>query len=315
MTRYILRRLGQSVIVVWLVTVITFLVLHLLPGGAARAALGDRATPLTIASFNAANGFNHPLPVQYAVYLEHLVTFQFGYSYKLNEPVSTLLAQDLPKSAYLSLLSLVLTIIIAVPLGVWQAVRRNRPDDYALSALAFIGYSMPTFLLGILLVNFLAVNVHWFPPSGPQSQTVSGALSDPRAMVLPVLTLTVVGVASFSRYMRSSAIENLAQDYIRTARAKGVRQRSLLFVHMLRNAVLPIVTLIGLSVPLLVSGNLITEQVFNYPGAGLLFWNAAVQRDFPILLALTVVIAVFTVLGNLLADIATSVIDHRVRIQ
>jgi peptide/nickel transport system permease protein len=225
-----------------------------------------------------------------------------------------LLAQDLPKSFYLSGLALFFTLIIAIPLGIYQAVRRNKPDDYLVTGMSFIGYSMPTFWLGLLLIAFFSIFLKWLPPSAPQSATVGGAITDPRAMILPVLTLTIVGIAFFSRYMRSSAIESLAQDYIRTARAKGVTRRGLLFGHMLRNAILPVVTLIGLSVPALLSGNLITESVFNYPGVGLLFWTAAETRDYPTLLALTLVVAIFTVTGNLLADISYGIIDRRVRV-
>jgi peptide/nickel transport system permease protein len=290
MTRYLVRRFGQAVAVVFL------------------------ASPSAIRSFNVANGYNRPLVSQYFLYLDHLIHGNLGYSYKLNEPVSTLLSMDLPKSAYLSGLALLFTIIIAIPLGIYQAVRRNKPDDYVVTGLSFVGYSMPTFWLGLLLIAFFSVYLKWLPPSAPQSATVSGALADPKAMVLPVLTLTIVGVASFSRYMRSSAIESLAQDYIRTAKAKGVTQRGILFGHMLRNAILPIVTLLGLSIPALLSGNLITESVFNYPGVGLLFWTAAQSRDYPTLLALTLVVAVFTVIGNLLADVGYGLIDRRVRV-
>jgi peptide/nickel transport system permease protein len=180
--------------------------------------------------------------------------------------------------------------------------------------MSFIGYSMPTFWLGLLLIAFFSIFLKWLPPSAPQSATVGGALTDPRAMILPVMTLTIVGIAFFSRYMRSSAIESLAQDYIRTARAKGATQRGILFGHMLRNAILPVVTLVGLSVPALLSGNLITESVFNYPGVGLLFWTSAETRDYPTLLALTLVVAIFTVIGNLLADIGYGIIDRRVRV-
>lgn len=313
-TLYLVRRVSQSIVVVILVTIITFLMLHYLPGGPARAVLGVHANAETIRAFDVANGYNLPLVNQYWVYVDHLLHGQLGYSYKLNEPVSTLLSMDLPKSAYLSGLALILTVLIAIPLGVYQAVRRNKPDDYVVTSLSFIGYSMPTFWLGLLLIAVFSIYLKWFPPSAPSAPTVSGAISDPRAMVLPVMTLTIVGVASFSRYMRSSAIESLAQDYIRTARAKGVSRRSLLFVHMLRNAILPIVTLLGLSIPILLSGNLITESVFNYPGIGLLFWNSAITRDYPVLLALTLVVAVFTVIGNLLADIGFSLIDRRVNL-
>jgi peptide/nickel transport system permease protein len=314
MTRFLIRRIGQAIVVVFIVSVMTFLLLHLLPGGAARAELGFRASPSSIRAFNIANGYNLPLVPQYFHYLGQLFHGNLGYSYKLNEPVSTLLSQDLPKSFYLSGLALFFTLLIAIPLGIYQAVRRNKPDDYAVTGLSFIGYSMPTFWLGLLLIAFFSIFLKWLPPSAPQSATVGGAISDPRAMILPVLTLTIVGIAFFSRYMRSSAIESLAQDYIRTARAKGVTRRGLLFGHMLRNAILPVVTLIGLSVPALLSGNLITESVFNYPGVGLLFWTAAETRDYPTLLALTLVVAVFTVLGNLLADIGYGIIDRRVRV-
>jgi peptide/nickel transport system permease protein len=314
MPRFLVRRIGQAIVVVFIVSVMTFLLLHLLPGGAARAELGFRATRASIKAFNKANGYNLPLVPQYFHYLDQLFHGNLGYSYKLNEPVSTLLSQDLPKSFYLSGLALFFTLIIAIPLGIYQAVRRNRPDDYFVTGLSFVGYSMPTFWLGLLLIAFFSIFLKWLPPSAPQSATVGGAISDPRAMILPVLTLTIVGIAFFSRYMRSSAIESLAQDYIRTARAKGVTRRGLLFGHMLRNAILPVVTLIGLSVPALLSGNLITESVFNYPGVGLLFWTAAETRDYPTLLALTLVVAIFTVLGNLLADIGYGIIDRRVRV-
>jgi peptide/nickel transport system permease protein len=314
MTRFLLRRIGQAIVVVFIVSVMTFLLLHLLPGGAARAELGVRASPSSIRAFNKANGYNLPLVPQYFHYIDQLFHGNLGYSYKLNEPVSTLLSQDLPKSAYLSGLALILTLTIAIPLGIYQAVRRNRPDDYVVTGLSFIGYSMPAFWLGLLLIAFFSIFLKWLPPSGPQSATVSGAISDPRAMVLPVLTLTIVGIAFFSRYMRSSAIDSLAQDYIRTARAKGVTRRGLLFGHMLRNAILPVVTLVGLSVPALLSGNLITESVFNYPGVGLLFWTSAETRDYPTLLALTLVVAMVTVVGNLLADIGYGLIDRRVRV-
>jgi peptide/nickel transport system permease protein len=311
-TRYLVKRIGQAVVVVVMVSFLTFCLLHLLPGGAARAVLGVHTSLSAIRAFNIANGYNRPFFSQYILYINHILHGNLGYSYKLNEQVSTLLSMDLPKSAYLSGLALFFTVVIAIPLGIYQAVRRNKPDDYALTSLSFVGYSMPTFWLGLLLIAFFSVYLKWLPPTAPQTPTVGGSISDPKAMVLPVMTLTIVGVASFSRYMRSSAIENLAQDYIRTARAKGVTKRGVLFGHMLRNAVLPIVTLLGLSVPALLSGNLITESVFNYPGVGLLFWTSTQSRDYPTLLALTLVVAVFTVMGNLIADIAYRIVDRRV---
>ncbi len=314
MTRFIIRRTLQAVAVLLLVSLMMFTLVHLLPGGAAKAELGVRASPSQIKAFNIANGYNRPVVEQYFFYLNNLIHGRLGFSYVKNESVSYLLKVDLPKSLYLSGLALFFTLLIAIPLGVYQAVRRNKPDDFVLTGMSFVGYSMPTFWLGLLLIAFFSVYWKVFPSEGPQAATVSGAISDPRGMFLPVLTLTIVGVASFSRYMRSSAIESLAQDYIRTARAKGVTQRGILFGHMLRNALLPIVTLVGLSVPALLAGNLITEQVFNFQGVGLLYFSSAETRDYPTLLALTMVVAAATVVGSLLADIGYGLIDRRVRV-
>ncbi len=310
---YLLRRFGQAIAVLFLVTLITFGLVHALPGGAARAVLGLRATPGAIRQFNIANGYNKPLPVQYVDYIWHTLQLHLGFSYKNNETVSYLLSTDLPKTAYLAGLALLFTVLIAIPLGVYQAVRRGHADDYVLTSASFVAYSMPSFWLGLVLIELFAVNLRWFPATAPQTVGVGGAISHPAAMVLPVATLTIIQVASFSRYMRSSAIENLAQDYIRTARAKGARERAVLFAHMLRNAVLPIITLLGLSIPSLLTGNLIVEQVFNYPGAGLLYWNSAVNRDYPTLLAETLIIGVFVIAGNLIADVAYSFVDPRIR--
>jgi peptide/nickel transport system permease protein len=204
-------------------------------------------------------------------------------------------------------------IVIGIPLGLLQAVRRNKPVDYVATAAAFIGYSMPVFWLGILLILLFSVQLGLFPSEGPQGATVGAVLSDPAGMVLPVATLAIGAIALFSRYMRSSALENLVQDYVRTARAKGVSERAILRKHLLRNSLLPVITLLGLSLPAVLSGAVVVESVFNYPGMGLLFWNAATTHDFPLLLGFTLVIGVATVLGSLVADLLYAVVDPRVR--
>jgi peptide/nickel transport system permease protein len=313
MTGYILRRLGQSVVVVIGVTIIVFIIVHLLPGGPARALLGARASAQAIHAFDVANGYNKPIPVQYVDYVDNLLHGNLGYSYHDNQTVASLLGQYLPKSALLLGLAYVVALLVAIPLGLVQALRRNKPIDYALTGAAFVGYSMPAFWLGIILILLFAVNLHLLPPEGPQGATVGAVLSQPSALVLPVITLAAATVALFSRFMRSSAIETMVQDYIRTAKAKGMSGRQIVMRHMLRNSITPIITLVGLSIPGAVSGALITEQVYNYPGMGLLFWNAAVTHDFPILLGFTIVVAVATVVGSLLADIFYAVADPRVR--
>lgn len=313
MAAYLARRVVQSVIVVLGVTIIVFIILQLLPGGPARALLGPRATGLQVHEFIVANGYDKPFWVQYADYIDRLVHGNLGFSYHYNQSVNSLLAQDLPKSVLLVGLSYVVSIAVAVPLGILQAVRRNKPVDYTLTGASFIGYSMPVFWVGILLVLVFAVHLHWLPPEAPQGASIGAVLSQPSGLVLPVATLCIVTVAQFSRFMRSSAIENLVQDYIRTARSNGLSERTILFRHLLRNSLIPIITLIGLSFPAVLSGAVITESVFNYPGMGLLLWNSATVRDYPVLLGFTLVVGAATVVGSLLADVLYAVADPRVR--
>jgi peptide/nickel transport system permease protein len=312
MTAYLARRLVQSVFVVFGVTIIVFIIIHALPGGPARGLLGAEASARQVQQFIVANGYNQPIFVQYGRFLDQLVHANLGYSYHYNQTVASLLAQDLPKSALLVGLAYVVALAVAVPLGLLQAVRRNSLVDYVTTGASFVAYSMPSFWLGILLILGFAVDLRLLPPEGPQGATVGAVLSDPRAMVLPVLTLALVTIAAFSRFMRSSAIETLVQDYIRTARATGAPERAILFKHVLRNSLIPIITLIGLSLPATISGAVITESVFNYPGMGLLFWTAATTHDFPVLLGSTVVIATATVAGSMLADFLYAAVDPRV---
>jgi peptide/nickel transport system permease protein len=313
MTAYVIRRLIQSVFVLLGVTIVVFIIIHLLPGGLARDLLGPRASAPQVQQFIAANGFNRPLWIQYLIYLDKLIHGNLGYSYHYNQTVDALLAENLPKSALLVGLSYAVALVVAVPLGMFQAVRRNKPADYVLTGVVFVGYAMPVFWLGILLILGFSVNTHVFPPEGPQGSTVGAVLSQPLALVLPVATLAIVTIALFSRFMRSAAIENLVQDYIRTARAKGIPERAILFRHLLRNSLLPIITLIGLSLPVTISGAVVTEQVFNYPGMGLMFWNAATTHDYNVLLGFTVTVGAAVVVGNLLADVLYAIADPRVR--
>lgn len=312
MIRFLARRCSQAVVVLLLVSVIVFGLTHLLPGGPARAILGTHATPTTIAAFNKANGLDSPLPAQYWHWLTGVLSGNLGFSYVLNQPVASLLAQRLPKTAFLAGVAVVLAVLIAVPVGLYQAVRRNRVDDYVVTTVTFVLYSTPAFWVALLLVDVLAVRLRVFPAEAPQG-SFSAIFSDPSAIVLPVLTITLVTIAAFSRYIRSSVLDELAHDYVRMARSKGAGRRVILLRHVLRNALSPVVTLLGLSLPFILSGTLITEQVFNYPGIGLLAFNAAVGQDYPVLLGVVLVVGVATVVGSLLADITYAVLDPRVR--
>jgi peptide/nickel transport system permease protein len=312
-TGYILRRIGQAVIVLLGVTILVFILQHLLPGSIARAIIGPRASAAQIAAFNREYGLNRPLPVQYFSFLNQVVHGNLGYSFKQNMSVDAIVLHDLPNDIILVGMSLVLALLIAIPLGIAQAVRRNKLTDYTATGISFLLYSMPAYLLGLLLISVFAVNLRLLPAEAPQEPTITGVLSDPAGLVLPIATLTLVTCALFSRYMRSSAIESLAQDYIRTARAKGLGQFAILSRHLLRNSLIPVVTLVGISLPGILTFGLIVEELFNFPGVGLAYFNAAVNGDYPVVFGVTVLVALATVAGNLFADIAYAILDPRVR--
>lgn len=314
MIGYSLRRLLQSILVVFVVTVIVFILLHQLPGGAARAILGPRATAAQIADFNVQNGYNQPMFIQYFRQLGQWATGNFGFSIKLNQSVSSLLVQRMPKTIILGVLSLALTVLVAVPLGIYQAVRRNKPFDYIATGLAFVFYAAPTFFIGLIMIEIFSQNLGWFPPEAPQSNGIGPIFAQFDAMVLPIVTLALLSIAGFSRYMRSSVLDNVDQDYVRTAQAKGATPSQVMYHHVLRNAMIPIITLLGLSIPAVFAGALITESIFNFPGMGLLFWQAAQASDYPVELGVVIITAFATVAGNLLADISLAVLDPRVKL-
>ncbi|GFE20823.1 ABC transporter permease [Streptomyces nigrescens] len=313
MIRFLVKRLAQALVVLLLVSVIVFVLLHLLPGGPARAILGVQATPEAVDHFNHQQGYDRSLPEQYLGYLGRLLTGDLGESYKLNQGVAALLAERLPKTALLAGLALTLAALLAVPLGILQAVRRGKTVDHVLTGAAFLAYATPVFFLGLVLILVFSQELPLLPAEAPQADTVGGLLAELPALVLPVVTAALGIIAAFSRYMRSAVLDNLGEDYVRTARAKGQSPARLMTRHVLRNALIPLATLLGLYLPTLFSGTLVVESMFNYPGMGLLFWNAAQSSDFPVLLGVTLVVGTATVLGSLIADIAYAVLDPRIR--
>jgi peptide/nickel transport system permease protein len=313
MIGYLIRRLLQSVVVVLLVALIVFVLLRLLPGNPATIVLGPRASLAAIKQFNHTYGFDKPPVLQYFFWLGQLLHGHLGSSYKQNQTVVALLGEHLPKTLALTIPSTVIALAIAIPLGMVQAVRRNKAVDHVVTGFAYLFYATPPFFLGLVLILLFAVKLQAFPPQGPQGAGLGAVLSDIPGMVLPVVALALLTLALFSRYMRSSVMDNITEDYVRTARAKGASERRILFGHVLRNALIPIATLLGLSLPVIFAGALITESVFNYPGMGYLFWQSAQSSDYPVLLGVVLVVGVATVLGSLLADVAYAVLDPRVR--
>jgi peptide/nickel transport system permease protein len=312
-TSYLIRRVLQAVAVTILVTMFTLWLTHLLPGGPIKGMLGPKATEAQVAYYTKLYGFDQPIYIQYFKWVWQLLHGNLGYSPTLNLNVSAEITQYFPKTLVLVLLGTGISLVIGLPLGLYQAVKRYTLGDYVLTGVSFLGYATPTFFFGILLVEWFAIDTHLFPPFAPQATTVTGVLSQPRALVLPVATYAFLGYALWSRYMRSSVMDNLVQDYVRTARAKGASERRVLWGHVFRNSLISIVTMLGLTVPDVVGGAILIEVVFNYPGMGLAFYRAAMNFDFATMLGFTLLVTAATIVGNLLADIGYAMLDPRVR--
>jgi peptide/nickel transport system permease protein len=314
MSAYLIRRCGTSIVILIGISIFVFLLLHAVFPSPAIVVLGPKASPAAIRQWNAQNGFDGPVIVQYLHYANQLLHGNLGYSYKLNQSVAALFEERWARSLYLSGVALLLAVLLAVPLGIFQAIKRNTWGDNVVTSITFTAYAMPDFLLYLIAIQVFALSLPIFGFEASQSTSLLGVVTDWRDMALPILAMTLLVLAGYSRYMRSSALETLAQDYIKVARAKGLPERLVLYRHLVRNAFLPMLTLIGLSIPSLLAGNLIAESVFNYDGLGLLFFNSLSNEDYPVLLAYTLIGAILTVLGNLLADVALSMADPRIRL-
>jgi peptide/nickel transport system permease protein len=314
-TGYIIRRILQSLITVFIVTIVSFGMMHLVPTGLVHALVGarDANNPQAIAQVTHELGLDKPLVEQYWIWLTHLLQGNFGYDYTYNQSVGSLIAGTLGQSMYIVFLALFISVLIAVPMGLIQATRRNTWVDHSFTTFSFIGYSIPTFFIGWLLLDIFEDNLNWIP-QGSQIASFHDAFTQPVQLILPVFTLVFGQVAGYSRYMRSAILDQITQDYVRTAVAKGANRRRVLYRHVLRNAMIPMVTLMGLSLPGLVGGALLVEYVFNIHGIGLLTTNAALQNDYGVTLATTLLAAVMTVIGSLIADVSYAALDPRVRL-
>ena len=311
MINFLIQRLLQAVVVLIGVSVVTFILLHVLPGGPARGLLGPHVNQVQIHAFNERYGLLRPLPIQYLSWVGQVLRGNLGFSYQRNQSVDALLGQNIPRTLLLAGVATLLALIIAIPLGTYQAIRLNRAQDHFLTVVSLAFYSMPTFFLGIILIIVFTQVLRLLPPTGP-STSLPLTTQIPN-LVLPIATLALVTIALFSRYVRTSVVENLFLDYVRTCRAMGLAPSRILFRHVLRNALLPVVTLVGLSVPGILSGALVVESLFNYPGMGLLFWTAAQTQDYPVMLGTTLVVGAAVVAGSLLADVLYAVLDPRIR--
>lgn len=304
LVRYVIKRLLFSIPVVLGVSLVCFGLLHLAPGDPALVIAGQTANEETVAAIRASLGLDRPLPVQYAIFLGNLVKGDMGRSLIMKVPVWDLIRQALPVTLQVSLLGLLVSILTGVPAGVVAAVHQNRWLDQAVMGLAVLGVSIPSFWLALFLMYLFAVQWKVVPVSGYE-----GFLS----LVLPAITLGLAGAGLLARITRSGMLEVLSRDYVRTARAKGVSAAGVNCRHALRNALLPLVTLIGLRVGYTIGGAVVVETVFGLPGTGQLLINGIATRDYPVVQGLLVVLALSVTLGNLLADLTYSAIDPQIR--
>ena len=306
MISYLGRRIIQSILILLGISLITFALLYLLPADPVRQIAGRSATPATVESIRRQLGLDQPFLVQYGRYLWSLLQGDLGRSYIQRSEVSQLIVARLPATLLLMLGAIVFELLIGLTMGIVAAVRRGTRTDQSLMVVSFIGVSAPQFVVGLLLLYVFAVKLGWFPIGG------YGTFSH---LVLPALTVAVMSSGWYARMMRSSMIDVLRQDYIRTARAKGLARATVLLRHALPNAILPIIAMIGIDIGILMGGIVVVESVFGWPGIGQLVWQAIQRVDIPIIMGVTLVSAFAIVLGNLLADIIAPLIDPRIKLR
>lgn len=318
MGRYIIRRLIQAVPLLILISMAMYALIQLLPGGPDQVIFNPHLSAAGRAALRAKFGLDQPVPIQYLKWAGNLLQGDFGYSFATNQPVTAILAQRFPNTLELFVSALVLALILAIILGIIAAVRQGSVIDFTLMALSYLGISTPVFVLGLVAQNIFGVQLHWLPTSGTATlgytlSPVDAFIDHIQHLILPMLVLAVAFIAGWSRYMRSSMIEVTKQDYMRTAKAKGVAPTAALFRHAVRNAVIPLITVVAINFGSVAGGAAITEGVFAWPGMGLQFLQSLDARDYPVLMAMLVLSAVFVVAFNLIADILYAVMDPRIR--
>jgi peptide/nickel transport system permease protein len=306
MAGYVARRLLESALILIGISLVTFILLYLVPADPARQIAGRSATAQTVANIREQLGLNDPFFMQYGRYFLNLVQGDLGRSYLQRAEVSELIAARLPASLLLMVSAIALELIVGLTIGVVAALRRNSAADHGLMIFSFVSISAPQFVIGILLLYVFAVQLGWFP---------IGGYGTAAHLVLPTVTLAFLGAGWYSRMMRSSVIDVLSQDFVRTARAKGLRRWKITLRHVMPNAILPIIAMVGIDIGLFFSGIVVVESVFGWPGIGQLAWQAIQRIDIPVIMGVTIVSAAAIVLGNLIADLVAPLVDPRIKLK
>jgi peptide/nickel transport system permease protein len=319
--RYIIRRVLLAIPLLWGLATITFFLVRLAPGDPLALYYNPEIDPSVMEAVRERLGLDQPLHIQYVKWIGALAQGELGVSFKHHRPVAEILAETLPNTLLLTGLALLFDLGLGVLLGVVAATRQYSKVDHGTSLLALFLYSMPGFWLGLMMIILFALKLGWLPASQMQSVDAEFLPFLPRLLdqaahlVMPVFVLGIASAASVARYMRASLLEVIRQDYIRTARAKGLSERRVVFNHALRNALLPIITLLGLYLPFLISGAVVTETIFAWPGMGRLTIDAIFSRDYPVVMAANLLAGVMVVFGNLVADVLYGIADPRIRFE
>jgi len=311
----LVRRALSSLSSIVILTILVFGVSELTPGGPASTILGLHVTEGAVKALNASLGLDRPFFLQYLDWWGHVARGNLGYSYTQNQSVTDLIGQYLGNTFALDLVALLLAVLLSLIIGMVQGAMEGTWVSTLITVVQFSLYAMPIFWLGLILISVFSVSLNWFPASGAQDLAANGfdLGSYSRHLVLPVITLALVFISFFSRYMGAAARLEFRQVYVTVARAKGAAPLRIATLHVLRNAVRPLITQIGLFLPWIFAGGVVVEQVFNFPGLGYLLWQSALQHDYPVLTMIVLMIGVFTIIGNLLADIINGLLDKRVQ--
>ena len=311
MLRFLVQRILLLIPTIFLASVLVFAIIELAPGDPARMMLGTDATPAEVAAERVRLGLDRPIPVRYVIWLTDVAHLNLGVSLVYDRPVTALVLEAFPNTLRLAISALILSILIGFPLGVLSALRQNHPIDFFVTSFASLGLAVPAFWLGIMLILLFSVTLKWLPPSGA-GDPGQGFVTGLRFLVMPVITIAVSNLAVFSRFVRSAMIDVLSADFVRTARAKGLRESVVVYRHALRNALIPVVTILGIQVGRLLGGAVITEAVFAYPGIGRLVVTSILNRDYPVVQATLMLVVVIFLVTNILVDVSYAFLDPRV---
>ncbi|MED4016879.1 ABC transporter permease [Sutcliffiella cohnii] len=314
MISYIIRRCLMAIPLLFGITILSFAIIKMAPGGPSSLMLDPNISKGDLAAFEEKYGLNDPVHVQYLKWVGNMVQGDFGNSLiRRGVPVSEMIMNRLPNTLLLMVVSTVLALIISIPFGIISARKQYTLTDYTVTVTSFLGLATPNFWIGLMMIMLFSVQLGWMPTGGVATLNAPFSIWDRiHHLIMPALVLATADMASLTRYTRSSMLEVLRQDYMRTARAKGLKENKVVYKHGLRNGLIPIITIFGLMLPSFIGGSVVVERIFAWPGIGMLFIDSAFQRDYPVIMGLTVISAVLVVIGNLIADILYAVFDPRI---